>query len=170
MKNKYLLLITLVISLAITACNNDETCRQIRYAGVNIRFFNDTINTKTEDTVEVAASFSSVLAHGIKSDLIDVDSIIKSSGTGIQLPLNQLTPVSKFAFKLNTNIYDTLTIYYTNKYQYLSLECGTMRVHHLDSTLISKKYFYKVKIENPEVNVTTTSSNVKNISIHHFVH
>lgn len=156
--------------IGLIACDNDETCRKIRYATMNVYFFNDTINATTGDTVQVAVKFDSIIVHGIKSDLIDVDSIIKvTSASSVHLPLNQLDSASTFAIKYNNNIFDTLKIIYTNKYQYLSLECGTLRVHHLDSVINSNNYFYKVKIINPEVNVTTTSSNAQNITIHHLV-
>ena len=167
MNPKYNILIFITLSILFFACNNDETCRKVRYVGMNVTFYTDTINIKTDDTVQVAQSFDSIRAHGIKSDLIDIDSIIKSSGKTIQLPLNQLNPTSKFAIKCNKSLFDTLTVYYTNNYQYLSLECGTIRVHHLDSVLTKKSYFYKVKIENPEVDATTSSSSVVNISLHH---
>lgn len=170
MKKKYQILIFTALITALVACNNDETCRSVRYVSMNVSFFKDTINVNTGDTVQIALSFDSIMAHGINSDLVDIDSIIKTkSKSTIQLPLNLLELTSKFAIKCNKDIYDTLTISYTNKYQYLSLECGTLRVHYLDSVKHKNQYFYKIKIENPDVNVSTTNSNVKNISIHHFI-
>jgi hypothetical protein len=170
MRKEFNILIFILLIVAFVACNNDETCRKVRYVTMNVSFFNDTINQKTGDTVQIALTFKHITSYGINSDLIDVDSIISTTNKStVQLPLNQFDTKSKFVIKCDANT-DTLNIYYTNKYQYLSLECGTLRVEHLDSVLLTNKYFYKVKIENPEVNVTTTNSNVKNISIHHFVH
>lgn len=160
------LIITLLL-LALTSCNKDETCRQVKYVALNVYFYTDTVNLKTGDTVQVALSFDSIRVRGIDQNGTAMDSLIKKSGKYVQIPLNQFAETSKFFLKCNKNI-DTLTIYHTNSNHFLSLECGSIRVHNLTTANCTDNYFYKASVINPEVNISTTNANAQNITLHHF--
>lgn len=158
-----------LLLIVLIACNNDETCRSDRFIVMSVGFSKDTVNINTGDTVKLPLVFTSISAQGIKKGNIMIDSTIKiNSNSTIKLPLNQFEQQSTFALKFNNVINDTLTIFHTHKNVYLSLECGTIRVHHIDSIKNKNNYFYKINIEKPDVNVTTTNANIKNISIHRF--
>ncbi|VBB48355.1 conserved exported hypothetical protein [uncultured Paludibacter sp.] len=166
MKLKNYIFILFTIMMVITACNNDETCRKNRIVKMSVYFYKDTININTGDTVAQTLTLDSITAYGL-----NVDSILYKKATGkssIQLPLNQFAEESKFVLKCDT-LYDTLTVKYTNQYYFLSLECGNIRVHHIDTVFSAGHFFQYATIENPEVNTTTTLSNAKNIKIHHFI-
>lgn len=165
MKIKHNILIIILLAVGFTACSNDETCRKNRYVSMTVAFYKDTINTLNGSTVTLPLTVDSITIHGLK-----VDSILyknKKNVTAVNLPLNQFAEESKFV--LNSNkINDTLTVRYTNKYEYLSLECGNIRVHHIDTAFVTNHFFYKVIIEDPEVNTSTSnaSAKTKNIKIH----
>lgn len=165
MNKKFHIPIFFLIISTFIACNSDETCRKSRIVNMSLHFYKDTINLK-RDTVSLALSLDSITAYGLQNDSILYKKV--RSKSSITLPLNQFAEKSQFVLKSN-GIYDTLTVYYKNKNEYLSLECGAVRVHQIDSVSITKHFFHYTTITNKDVNTTTTSSNAENIKIHHFI-
>lgn len=166
MNKKFYIPIFLLIISTLIACNNDETCRKSRIVNMSIHFYKDTINSKTTDTVSLVLSLDSITAYGLNNDSILYKKV--KNKTSIVLPLNQFAEKSQFVLKSNGN-YDTLTVYYKNKYEYLSLECGAVRVHQIDSVNTTGHFLHYLTIVNKDVNTTTTSNNAENIKIHHFI-
>jgi hypothetical protein len=82
------------------------------------------------------------------------------------LPLNNFAPRStKFAtsstFKLKfKTISDTMTIYHTNLNDYLSLECGCIILHKIDTVTITRHFIDSVRIINHDVN-TINAENIR---------
>jgi hypothetical protein len=90
-----------------------------------------------------------------------VDSILynRQSESSINLPLNNFKPKSTFKIKFNT-ILDTMTIFHANLNDYLSLECGCIVTHSIDSVNITKHYIDSVRIKIRDVN-TTNAENIR---------
>ncbi|MGC3979526.1 MAG: DUF6452 family protein [Paludibacteraceae bacterium] len=166
-KHNILLFLIGLLVLGLSACSNsDDTCRKSRSVSAGIYFYKDTLNINTGDTVSLALSVDSITVYGLDVDSILYKNVKKVSN--IHVPLNPFADESKFVIKSNM-IYDTLTIRYTQEYQFLSLECGSVHAQHLSSVSTTGHFFKKTTISTSEVNTTTTSSNATNIKIHHFV-
>lgn len=157
----YLLLIILVANLI--SCAGDNQCRKSKYvmleAGLYHVSYNDVTKTYTTSTLSV----DSLTVRGIKRDTVTgkeflVDSLIyknKKSVSKIFLPLNKSKSVteSKFTVRFNNTI-DTVTIFHTNYDEYLSLECGCIKIHSIDTVSTTNHFIDSVRIVIHNVNTT----------------
>ena len=168
MKNSIYILVLFCILLG-TSCANDEQCRQNRYIALKIDFFHVEAN-KARDTIKTTILvFDSITVKGLKYDTLTskyvyTDSIIsiKSKSSSLDLLLHKLSTVSKFEIKFNKSI-DTLTVIHTNSDYYLSLECGCLKTHNIDSVFSTNHFgFDSIRISNPKVN----TNNAENIRIY----
>ena len=133
---------------------------------MKIDFFHVVAN-KTKDTIKTTTlSLDSVSARGLKFDnqsskFIYIDSVLsyKFPSTNVDLPLNKFSTISKYEVKFNTTI-DTLTILHTNSDYYLSLECGCLKVHSIDTVLTTNHFIDSVKITTHTVN-NTNAENIR---------
>ena len=153
--------------LLCTSCIVDEQCRQNRFVAMKIDFFHVVAN-KTKDTIKTTVlSIDSVIARGLKFDtknskLIYVDSVLsyKFPSTSIFLPLQDSLTITRYEVKFNKTI-DTLTIKHKNSDYYLSLECGCLKTHTIDSIQITKHFLVdSIKISNQIVN-NTNAENIR---------
>jgi hypothetical protein len=90
---------------------------------------------------------------------VDNDSVLynnKKSITSISLPLQKMKDTTQFVIRFN-NVKDTLTVVHNNTQQYLSLECGCLITHQLDSTKTSTTKHKVKKIKVKYNNVSTTA-------------
>jgi hypothetical protein len=152
----------------LTSCANDEQCRQNRYIALKIDFFHVVAN-KTRDTITTSnLVFDSITVKGLKYDTLTskytyADSVytIKVKST-LDLLLHKFSTVSKFEIRFNKTI-DTLTVIHTNSNYFLSLECGCLKNHYIDSAFSTNHFqFDSIRISNPTVN----TSNAENIRIY----
>ena len=148
MNKLFSIALLLIAVVAYIACTSDNSCHENRYVVMTSDFYtvkNDITKTFTIDSIWVKGlSNDSVLYQNTKSV------------STISLPLHKLQDTSMFVIRFN-NIYDTLTIVHTNIQRYLSLECGCLVTHKLDS-LRSSTTTHKVKrIKVKYDNVSTTS-------------
>lgn len=161
MKIKYLiaLLISVLLFVAMNSCEADETCRKSRLVESGISVYLDSINKTTGNRVLVKLTIDSLWVNGI-----GVDSLLykKTKTNSIKLPLNQFAEESKFRMRFNKMV-DTITVRYKNQIEYLSLECGSIRTHTIDTVLTSGHFIQKVVIINPTVNTIA----VENIQFFH---
>ncbi|MDP4238888.1 MAG: DUF6452 family protein [Bacteroidota bacterium] len=91
-----------------------------------------------------------------------VDSILyknKKNISSIDLPLNNNSSQSKFKLKFNTTL-DTMTIYHTNLNDYLSLECGCIKTHSIDTIITTNHFIDSVRIIIHDVN-TYNAENIR---------
>jgi len=150
----YILLIPFFLSAI--SCAADEECRKERIVKMDVEFlkktFNPTNSTYTTGTLNV----DSLTVQGMDSLGVMIDSILyknKKNVTQINLPLNKFATESTFVMRFNQTT-DTLTIYHTNTDLYLSLECGCLKTHTIDTVLTTNHYIDSVKITNHNVNTT----------------
>lgn len=148
MKRVVYAILFMVVGVAIfTACANDDSCRENRYVVMTSNFYtikNDTTQTFTVDSIWV---------KGLGNDSILYKN--SKSVSSISLPLHKLQDTTQFVIRFN-NVYDTLTIVHTNTQKYLSLECGCMVTHQLDSILSSTTKHKVKRIKIKYTNVGTT--------------
>ena len=105
-----------------------------------------------KDTVQ-AITMDSVWVKGLGNDSVLYNNT--KTVTSISLPLHKLQDTSRFVIRFN-NVYDTLTIVHTNIQKYLSLECGCLVTHKLDSVKSSTTKHIVKRIKVKYDNVSTT--------------
>ena len=179
--------IILILSLFVGfSCAVDESCRTNRSVLMDLGMYHV---TKT-DTSKVTASFSfdSLTVRGLKYDntankYVYTDSILynnEKSISKINLPLHSFESTSVFEVTFNgktikanvvtnkndTTVYvnkkDTLIVTHQNTDKYLSLECGSIKIHSVDTILTTKNFIDSIRIVNRKVN----NINVENIKIY----
>ncbi len=151
--------IFLLLMLVITACTTDETCRKSRKVEAGMTFYLDTINAQTGRWVEVKITFDSLWVNGVGNSKFLYE---KKPLGSIQVPLNQFAEESKFNLRMS-NIYDTITVVYKNQLEFLSLECGSIRTHVIDTAYTTGHFIDSITIINRNVN----TQHVENIKLHH---
>ncbi|MBP1637900.1 MAG: hypothetical protein H6Q18_689 [Bacteroidetes bacterium] len=159
MKTKHItFLFTTLVVFGLASCNNmDETCRKTKTVLMGAKFYQDTLNVKTNQYVTLSYTPKTLTAKGV-----GVDSILynKKENIGeIKLPLNKLKKQSSFSIGFNEK-YDTITVVYQNANDYLSLECGCVPTHTIDTVLTTNHVIDKIKISQPNIN-TTYVENIK---------
>ena len=114
-------------------------------------FYHAAINTNTNLITKTALSIDSLSIQGL-----GVDSILYNNSKKISkviLPLNKFVPESKFVVTFD-KIKDTITVLHTNTNDFLSLECGCIKVHTIDTVLTTNHFIDSVKIAIHDVNTT----------------
>jgi len=167
---RYFHIIFLLISIfLIQSCVVDEQCRQNKYVEMKVDFFHVKASAK-RDTVTISTlTIDSITVRGLAyntttSKYEAKDSIIyndSKSVSTIDLPLHKLSTISKYQIKLNA-ITDTLTVVHTNTDSYLSLECGCLKFHTINSVASTRHFVDSVSISNSNVN----TSHAENIRIY----
>ncbi|MDD5184699.1 MAG: DUF6452 family protein [Paludibacter sp.] len=145
MKNKINIVLILFLLLGIS-CTVDEGCRKSKTVNMGISFYH-VVNKDTTTVMKI----DSITVQGLGVDSILYNNTKKLSK--ILVPLNKIVPESRFVITFDT-IKDTITIEQTNKDEYLSLECGCIKVHSIDTVLTTNHFIDSVKISNHTVNTT----------------
>ncbi len=158
-KIKYYTLLFLLLAVSMFSCQQDETCRKSRIVRAGVTFYIDSVNITTGKRVLVNSNIDSLWVNGI-----GVDSLLykKTKTNPIKLPLNQFAEESKFRMKINKMV-DTITVRYKNHIEFLSLECGSIRTHTIDTVLTTGHFIKSASIINPTVNTIS----VENIQLYH---
>jgi hypothetical protein len=163
--NKSIFIVFIVSILLIVSCATDDTCTQTKYVTLTADFFHVYYNDTTQLKAIYALS-DSLTVQGLRLDTLTgkytpVDSILynNSPQSTINLPLNNFSTHSTFKLKFKT-ISDTMTIYHTNLNDYLSLECGCIILHKIDTVTITRHFIDSVRITNHDVN-TINAENIR---------
>jgi hypothetical protein len=151
----------------ITSCVTDEKCRQNTYVQLIAGMYHVTKNQTTNTTSTSSLSLDSLTVKALKLNstqtaYIYLDSILYNKSTSvskIKLPLHKFENTSKYELKFNNTI-DTLTFIHQNSDYYVSLECGCLKVHTIDTVLTTNHFIDSVKISNYNVN-TTNAENIR---------
>jgi len=153
-QNTYLLLIALLI-LGIS-CTSSEDCTEDRIAKMGVGFYTRALTDATKLVyVTSAQSLDTLSVRGLAANGTLIDSILYKSKNiqKVYLPLNKFENSSKFVMTFRT-AKDTIEVLHTNTDYYLSLECGCMKVHSIDTVLTTTHLIDSVKIINHKVNAT----------------
>lgn len=158
---KYILY--LIIIITGFSCTVDNECRTSKTANLNLLFYKIGTDSVTNAKTTTTLTIDSISIQGLEYDSISQllflnDSILYNNSkkvSSVVLPLNKFRTESKFVVKLNTTI-DTLTIYHTNNEQYISLDCGCLMTHTIDTIITTNHFIDSVRINNHDVTNTTT--------------
>jgi len=153
--------------LLFFSCATEETCIQTKYVKLTLGFYHVNHNDTTLINTTTSLSIDSITVQGMIQDSLTrqyrlIDSILYNNQkkiSTINLPLNNFSPQSIFKFKFNT-ILDTLTIYHSNLNDYLSLECGCIVTHSIDTISMTNHYIDSVRIKIHDVN-TINAENIR---------
>jgi hypothetical protein len=135
--------------LSVASCAVDEECRKDKFVAMKVMFYKKTLNPTTQQYTTSTLIVDSLTVQGI-----GVDSVLynnKKSISQIFLPLHKFQNESRFAIRFN-NITDTLTILHTNYDFYLSLECGCIKTHSIDTVLTTNHFVDSIRIPNHNIN------------------
>ena len=152
----------LLILLSNNSCINDEQCRKDRYIRMTFGIYHVTSNKSTNTNTKVALVVDSITVRGLTAEGKYIDSVSYKNLKKVsllKLPLNKEVVESKFVVLFNNSI-DTITILHQNKVEFLSLECGCLKVHSIDTVIATTKiknpnsFIDSVKIVNHNVNTT----------------
>ena len=156
---KYIHFILIVFFIVfLVSCSSDEQCRKDRYVKMSLSIYHLEYNQTTGQTTKTSLSVDSITVRGLTSEGLNVDSILYNNQKKInklEFPLNKFVPESKFVVTFN-NTRDTITILHQNINEFLSLECGCLKVHSIDTVLTTNHYVDSVKIINHNVNTIST--------------
>lgn len=158
-KSLNILLFAVVFSIGFISCHTDDTCRKSRTVLLGMNFYLDTINHLNGRLVVQKLTIDSLWAKGV-----GIDSVLynKKQTSTVSLPLNSFAEESKFHLKFNT-IADTITIRHKNSNEFLSLECGYIRTHQIDTVFSTGHFIDSISVTQNLVNTIY----VENIQIHH---
>jgi hypothetical protein len=151
--------IILICLIFVSSCSNDEQCRKDRYIRTAAGIYTVSYNPTTKIRTTTLLSLDSISVQGLGVDSIKVD---KKKST-ILFPLNKISNESYFRVKFN-EIVDTVKILHTNYNAYLSLECGCLVTHSIDTVISTNHFIDSVRISVHDVNTSTSAK--ENIKIY----
>jgi hypothetical protein len=149
-----------------TACTTDEQCRTNKDVEMGIGFYHVVIDDSTKIITLSSLSIDSLTIKGLKYDSLNLkyfyaDSIPYNNSKSISkiyLPLHKFNVESKYEVTFNQTR-DTITVLHENIDDYLSLVCGCMIIHNIDTVLTTNHFLDSIQIINHNVN----TNNVENI-------
>ena len=154
----HLLLLTMAGSFLFTACDS-EGC-----VDGQVSFAIGSCSQLPFDSLKL--STVSVYGTGMWSDSVMKTSVSGSSALEIRLdPASEVTKLRfDFALKQPTDtIRDTVTFYYENHDYFVSIDCGCVVFHYIDSIGHTNNFIKKIAITNPEI----TNEKTPNFTIYY---
>ncbi|MDR3651693.1 MAG: DUF6452 family protein [Paludibacter sp.] len=182
MKNRRIILY-IFCTLLIASCAVDEQCRTNRTVLLGFGIYHVSYNDSTKLFTTTSESIDSITIKGLELDTLTgkytyVDSILYNNTKAISafyVPLHSFVTSSTFEITFNTkvikskndtlkffNTKDTLTVLHENINDYLSLECGCIKVHSIDTAIVTHNFIDSIKI----INHTVNNVNAENIKIY----
>lgn len=179
-------IIFILCLLAGFSCAVDEQCRTNRsvFMGLGIYHVNKTDTSRTV----IPMNIDSLTVIGLKQDTltgkyVNMDTIYKNAKviSKINLPLHKFENISIYEISFNskiiinkndtlkfTNKKDTLKILHENKDKYLSLECGSIKVHFIDTAFNTHNFVDSIRIINHKVTniLKLNNTNAEHIQIY----
>ena len=145
--------ILIIFFIFVASCTGDEECRKDKYVKMGVGFYKKTLNTTTNKYTTSSLSIDSLTIQGLTTNNIPVASLIynnKKKISKVFLPLNKFETISKFIVTFNKTV-DTISILHSNPELYLSLECGCLKVHTIDTVLTTNHFVDSIHINNHNV-------------------
>lgn len=158
-KSLTILFLGILLGIGFISCHTDDTCRKSRTVLLGMNFYLDTINHLNGRLVVQQLTIDSLWVNGV-----EIDSVLynKERTNTVSLPLNSFAEESRFHFKFNETV-DTITIHYKNRNEFLSLECGYIRTHSIDTVFSTNHFIDSISVTK---NLVSTIY-VENIQVHH---
>ena len=166
---QYQHILILIYTVIFTSCVVDEQCRENKYVALNAGFYHVDKNQTTGTVTKTTLNINDLTVKGLKFDTVNskyiyADSVLYKKSNAISkifLPLHKFESVSKYELTFNALI-DTITVSHTNSDEFLSAECGCLKIHSIDSIKTTKHFIDSIGITNHNVN----STNAENIRIY----
>lgn len=166
MKN-FILFFFIICLMFITSCATDEQCRENKTVISNIGFYHITKsligNTITSSPLTIdSISIRGLIYNSTSKMYILMDSLLYRNAlakSNVLLPLNKFSSISQFEITFNYKTKDTISVLYEKSDQYLSLDCGCIKVFKLDTVLTTSHFIDSIRITNHIVN-TTNAENI----------
>lgn len=152
---KYYFILPIILLLA--ACEPDEVCRQETSvtAGIVLRG----IVVDTTWIGKEVTTWDTITVQGVGNDSILYDHSTYLSV--LRLPLRVDTDVTQFTLLWN-GFTDTLFIQHDNRMQFISMACGCVIFHHIDSAWCTRHWMDSVTI----INSTIENYEQDNLRVH----
>jgi len=166
MKN-YILGFLILCLIIISSCTADQQCRENKTVNSKIGFYHvdkkSTDNTITTSPLTIdSISIRGLIYNNTTKIYVLMDSLLYKSAltkSNVLLPLNKFSSISKFEIAFNNKIKDTISVLYEKSDQYLSLDCGCIKVFEIDTVLTTNHFIDSIRITNHTVN-TTNAENI----------
>ncbi len=139
MSNKVIILLFIFLVTWLIACTT-EGCYENTESELNISLF------ETDDEEIEAIDSLSVYGMGMEDDLLYKE----VSTSKISLPLFAGSEISRFVI-INGLIYDTISVNYSSRYNYISKGCGYNFLHTIESVSFTKNRIDTILIINNSV-------------------
>jgi len=155
MKHSTSLLLIAFVLLGIS-CASNENCTEDRIVKLGVGFYTQALTDTAKNIYTTRAiNLDTLSVRGLATNGTLIDSILYKSKSiqKIYLPLNKFENGSKFVLTFKT-AKDTVQVLHTNSNYYISLECGCMEVHSIDTVLTTNHLIDSIKIINHKVNAT----------------
>lgn len=151
----------LISILLLTGCSHhDDTCRKKKEVLLHTGIYTIASTTgKTPTREKLVVEKLTIQGIGITTPLYKDTKTDKFS-----LPLNKLSQKSAFNITFDEQTTDTLTFYYQNKPHFLSLACGSIYIHQIDSVQHTKHYIDSIYIQQKTIN----TNHEEQLQIYHF--
>ena len=150
-------LVILILAAGLVACEPDKTCRQDMSvtAGVTLRGLQvDSTGKATE-----FAAWDSITVQGVGNDSVLYDN--KLNVSQLQLPLRSDTNITAFTLTWH-EMTETLYIHHDNTQRFVSMACGCIIYHNIDSVWFTGTWIDSVKI----INATVEAVKQENIKLY----
>lgn len=149
------LLMTTFSAVFLSSCDNDA-CKEPMYTSIHMLFYSLTSPTTSADLDTFSVFFVNKDGSLSPTDYIDTFNISQ-----IHLPLSYDSNITKFYFS-NRYLHDTIIVNHTNSDEFVSAECGTRVVSHIDSLYFARGHFQdSISVTNPSVSGSYNGQNVK---------
>ena len=147
-------LLFVLCSLLLTNCASDGSCRQTAAVSLGIEFYKSRFDIGLEEYVYETYT-DTLTIFGLGNDsLLANGSLIRE----IRLPLKPFDNQSTYIFEPKYLLPDTITFFYENENNFISLECGCLVLHritdiehtfhNIDSVVIKNNFAADEKAKN----------------------
>lgn len=146
------MLLSILILLMGSCQNSDETCRKQKEVLLQVGIY-------TKNNQKLTIQKLSLQGIGVENKLyseIKTDKLV--------VPLNKLSTESAFKITFDQANIDTLTIRYDNKFEFLSLPCGSIYTHSIDTAYATHHFIDSISIKQKNVN----THHAEHLQIYHF--
>ena len=120
-------LFAVLCSLLLTNCASDGTCRQTAAVSLGVEFYKSDFDMVQEQYVYEPYT-DTLTVFGLDNDSLLADN---KNTREIYLPLKPLATQSTYIFVRKDLLPDTITFFYENENNFISLECGCLVFHRI---------------------------------------
>ena len=175
-----LVIFTVCCSMILSSCNSGDVCTQKKFVAVKLGLYNILKKKLTGADSIVGYTADSITIRGIKDETKLPYLDIPPKTTEFYLPLHKFDTVSTFIVTIQSSYIkkeadpkrkdsifnvtykssktDTITITHSNADNYLSLECGCIKVFNITSVKSTGHFIDSTQVKIPSVNNQITEN------------